>query len=358
MLYKKIVRPRLFKMDPEDAHNFVMNQLERVSQSRLFCRAMSTAFTVKDKRLERTRMGITFPNPVGLAAGFSKYGTGLQALEALGFGFLEIGGVTPLPQDGNPKPRMFRLEEDFALINRMGFNNPGFLALLQTLRYGGALNVPLAINIGKGKETPLEHSEKDYCECLERLYHHADFFVLNVSSPNTPGLRTLQTPEALDRILGAVERTRLGLFFESRIKKPVLVKVAPDLDEDQLKKIVEIAVNREMDGLIVANTTMTRVGLKSKNQIETGGLSGPPLFERALKLVSLVKELAPELTVIASGGISTSADAWYMLDQAKADLVQIYTALVFEGPGVVREINRGILSRIRHSGLSSIEDVG
>lgn len=356
-IYKRWLRPTLFAMDPEDAHDRATKLLEKVSRSRLLCFALKTALRVNDKRLNRTRMGITFPNPVGLAAGFSKYGIGLSALEACGFGFLELGGVTPLPQEGNQKPRMFRLEEDSALINRMGFNNPGVSGLIENTR-ASFVNIPLGINIGKGKDTPLEDAHCDYESCLERLYPYADFFVINVSSPNTPGLRTLQSPEALSRILDGVETKRLTItHVYGGVRKPILVKVAPDLDLDNLDRIIKCVFTSGMDGMVVANTTTSRKGLTSKHKDEVGGLSGPPLFERCCTLVGYVKNKAPSLTVIASGGISSAEDAWRLIKYCKADLVQIYTDLVYEGPGLVREINKGLLNEMNNLGISSLESI-
>ena len=356
-LYKNIVRPKLFALDPEEAHDKATRLLEKISRSPLLCAMLGAVFTVRDRRLERVRMGLTFRNPVGLAAGFSKYGVGLPALEAVGFGFLEIGGVTPSPQDGSPKLRMFRCEADEALINRMGFNNPGAYGLRNTLLKNRQLRIPIGINLGKGKETPLAEAANDYCDCLETLYHNGDFFVVNVSSPNTPGLRTLQNPEVLDGILGAIAAKRAWCRGNGGGRKPILVKIAPDLEFDMLDRIIECVQKNKMDGLVIANTTTSRTGLKSKHKDETGGASGRLLFKRSLTLVSRAKSLAPKLTVIGVGGIFSGQDAWYMLHQAKADLVQVYTGLVYEGPGLVHEINKEILRRLKKASYSSIEDV-
>lgn len=356
-IYERWLRPKLFTMDPEDAHNRATEILEKVSRSRLLCFGLKTALQIKDKRLVRTRMGITFPNPVGLAAGFSKYGTGLPALKACGFGFLELGGVTPLPQDGNPQPRMFRLEEDYALINRMGLNNPGIEGLKNNLASSGALDIPIGINIGKGKDTSLERAEDDYCACLERLYTDADFFVLNISSPNTPGLRTLQNPEVLNRMLKAIMIKRMELSLRHRDRKPILVKIAPDLDLDMLDEIIRCVIQNGMNGMVVANTTTSRKGLTGKYKDEAGGLSGRLLFERCCTLVGYVKDKAPNLTVIASGGIFSAADAWRLIKYCKADLLQIYAGLVYKGPGLVREINKGLLNEMNNLGISSLENI-
>ncbi len=343
-LYEKYLWPRLKLMDPENAHDLVTDKLEKISRSRLLCLAIALLLKVEDKRLERKCMGITFPNPVGLAAGFSKYGIGLPALETLGFGFLELGGITPLPQDGKPKPRMFRLEEDRALINRMGFNNPGAHTLRNTLRNTRRIRSPIAINLGKGIDTPVERAAEDYCDGLKILYEEADFFVINVSSPNTPGLRTLQDPEALNPLLREINFTRNQIVGRANLEiKPILVKIAPDIEDDKLEPIIECVMINSMQGLVLTNTTMKREGLVSENQREVGGLSGKPLRDRALTLVNKTKELAPFLTVIGVGGIFTGEDAWNMMVQAGADLVQVYTGLVYKGPGLVRRINKELL---------------
>lgn len=342
-LYRLAVRPFLFKMDPEDAHTKALALLEKVSRSKTLSALVTRLFAVQNKRLERNVMGITFPNPVGLAAGFLKEVVGLEALEAIGFGFLELGTFTPFPQEGNPRPRMFRLPEDLAIINRMGFNNTGAIAAGKALREGGVLKIPVGVSLGKGKETPIENAANDYCFGLAKLYSHADFFVLNVSSPNTPNLRLLQKKEALNGILQPVsERRKERCEKFGQPFKPILLKIAPDVLFEELKVISECVAKNGLNGLVVANTTVTRFGLKNQNRSEPGGLSGKPLFVRSLELVDKAKNLLPDLTIIGSGGIMNREDASNLLE-AGADLIQIYTGLVYNGPGLIREINTELL---------------
>lgn len=356
-LYKTLVWPKLSRMDAEEAHDSATDLLEKISRHPLLCAILKAFLTIHNYRLTRSVMGTNFPNPVGLAAGFSKNGIGLPALRAIGFGFLELGGVTPLPQDGNPKPRMFRLEEDQALINRMGFNNFGARKLRATILDSPPSPTPIGINLGKGKDTPLENAAEDYCHCMEMLYNHTDFFVVNVSSPNTPGLRTLQNTEVLDRILKIIWVKRKMLEQTCAYRKPILVKIAPDMNMEQLDRIVECVEQNGMEGMVIGNTTTSRDGLTGKHRNETGGASGRFLFERSMKLVERAKWQAPNLTVIGVGGIFSGKDAWEMISEAGADLVQIYTGLVFEGPGLVRAINKELLRHLNNAGYNSLEDV-
>jgi dihydroorotate dehydrogenase len=309
-------------------------------------------FSVENRRLERRMMGLTFKNPVGLAAGFDKDGKYFEDLTALGFGFIEIGTVTPRPQDGNSQPRLFRLPEDAALINRMGFNNEGVGAMAERLRQakGKSLlgienteGVIIGGNIGKNKTTPNEDAAQDYNYCFETLFEYVDYFVVNVSSPNTPNLRALQDREPLTALLAGLQ----VLNHKKPKSKPILLKIAPDLTNTQLDDILDIIKETKLTGLVATNTTVSRSDLKtaplSIETIGVGGLSGKPLTARSTEVIRyLRKNGAPNMVIIGVGGIHSAADATEKL-AAGADLIQVYSGLVYEGPALVRQINEGIL---------------
>ncbi len=307
---------------------------------------------VRDPRLAQTLFGLEFPNPVGLAAGFDKQAAAVPAFSYLGFGFCEIGTITADAQPGNPKPRIFRLREDKAIVNRLGFNSRGSAHVAQRLiqweESGKAHRIPLGINIGKTKLA--EDAVGDYLISYRRLARFADYMVVNVSSPNTPGLRDLQERDALDGLLGRLSATNA---VQDR-PVPLLVKIAPDVDDDAFAAILEIAA-RHMDGIIVCNTTIARPDeLRSANKIEAGGLSGAPLRERSLEMIRTARTvLGAQVPIIGVGGIFTGEDAWSTI-RAGASLVQVYTGLVYEGPGVVRRINRELVKRMDAEGLTSI----
>jgi len=299
-------------------------------------------YVVNDKRLERKLFGLTFPNPVGLAAGFDKDAKLFDELSHFGFSFIEIGTLTPKAQPGNEKPRMFRLPEDEALINRMGFNNEGVDAAVKRLKHRSA-KVIIGGNIGKNKITPNEDAVKDYELCFEALFDHVDYFAVNVSSPNTPNLRALQEKEPLTQLLNNLKT----LNSRKEKPKPILLKIAPDLTNEQLDDIIDIVKQTNIDGVIATNTTISREGLITPNQkIETigaGGLSGKPLTKRATEVVRYLSEKSNKtFPIIAVGGIYTAADALEKLN-AGASLVQVYTGFIYEGPGIVKRINKGIL---------------
>jgi dihydroorotate dehydrogenase len=301
-------------------------------------------YVVKDPSLERTLWGITFPNPVGLAAGFDKDAKYTDVLACLGFGFIEIGTVTPLAQDGNPKPRLFRLPADKALINRMGFNNNGASKAAYRLKERRE-QVIIGGNIGKNKVTPNELAGEDYEKCFEELHRVVHYFVVNVSSPNTPGLRELQDKEPLTRLLN-----RLQSLNKMHSKpKPILLKIAPDLTNEQLDEIIDIVKSTGIDGIVASNTTISRDGLTTPAQviseIGAGGLSGQPLRNRATEVVSYIhKKSGGSIPIIASGGIFTAKDALDKLN-AGASLVQVYTGFIYEGPAIARNICKGLLNR-------------
>jgi dihydroorotate dehydrogenase len=316
--------------DPEAAHEWTLRRLAALSRHPLALAALRQRYAVA---APRTVFGVRFPNPVGLAAGMDKDGRALPAWPALGFGFVEVGTVTRHPQPGNPKPRLFRGVRSQAIVNRMGFNNAGADALVARLREGGRPPVPLGISLGKSKVTPLEQAVEDYLYSLRALRPYADYVAVNVSSPNTPGLRALQDRAALDELLGAL-RAEAGTT-------PVLVKVAPDLTDHALGELVEVCTDRGVAGLIATNTTLARDGLAGPDAAlatQAGGLSGRPLTERAREVVTFIGKRTA-LPVIGVGGILVPDDALRLLD-AGASLVQLYTGLVYAGPGLVRAISR------------------
>ena len=340
----KIIRNLLFRIDPERVHTWVMNRLALVYSLPLFRFWLRAAFTLEDPSLSRTLWGITFPNPVGLAAGFDKDGRFIDPLACLGFGFIEVGTVTPVPQSGNPKPRLFRLPKDGALINRMGFNNRGAASAAYKIKRKKE-NVIIGGNIGKNKETPLEKADDDYEMCFRDLYKTVDYFVVNVSSPNTPGLRALQDKEPLTRLLNKLQVVNDS--FGTR--KPLLLKIAPDLTEGQLDDIIDIVRDTKLDGIVATNTTISRDGLHTATQaleaIGDGGLSGLPLKERATEVIKYIHTRSGgTIPIIAVGGIFTADDAFEKLE-AGASLVQVYTGFIYEGPSIAKKICKGLLKK-------------
>lgn len=341
----KLIRPLLFLFDPEKVHYFASAILQFTCKVPGFNSLLKILFDRKDDRLQRSFLGLKFRNPVGLAAGFDKNGTSVDGLASLGFGFIEIGTVTPKPQPGNEKPRLFRLPKDKAIINRMGFNNHGAAAAARVLGQRRS-SVIVGGNIGRNKSTSNEDALSDYMQCFEHLYPVVDYFVVNVSSPNTPGLRELQEKEPLRRLLGEIKRLSLA----KPQPKPVLLKIAPDLTSDQLGDIVDILRQTKIDGIIATNTTISRTGLATPateiDRIGNGGLSGAPLRERANEIVAwLRKELGSDYLIIGCGGIMTPDDAVERL-RAGADLIQVYTGFIYEGPSLVKRINERIATTV------------
>jgi dihydroorotate dehydrogenase len=330
-LYARLARPVLFRLgggDPEAAHEWTLRRLAALSRRPGALAALRRLYAVS---APRTVFGVRFANPVGLAAGMDKDGRALPAWPALGFGFIEVGTVTRHPQPGNPKPRLFRLPASQGVINRMGFNNAGASALGEKLEAVGKLPVPLGISLGKSKVTPLDEAVEDYLFSLRTLRRYADYVAVNVSSPNTPGLRALQDRAALDELLGAL-RAEAG-------QTPVLVKVAPDLTDHALGELIEVCAENRVAGLIATNTTLSREGLADAETglgAQAGGLSGGPLTERAREVVTFITKRT-ELPVIGVGGILAPDDALRLLDSG-ASLVQLYTGFIYGGPGLVRAI--------------------
>jgi dihydroorotate dehydrogenase len=353
-----IVRPLLFALPPETAHRAVLHALAAAARLPGALPALRALAGHAEPALTVELWGRRFPNPLGVAAGLDKDGIALAGLLGLGCGFVEAGTVTPRPQPGNPRPRLFRLPAERALINRMGFNNAGAEALagrLRTLRAGwpGAM---VGVNLGKNRDTPLEAAAQDYVAALEAVYGLADYLVVNVSSPNTPGLRGLQAREGLRATLGAVAAARATRVAVGEPRVPILVKVAPELDEAALSDVVAEALAADVDGIVAANTTLDRAGLRSPARAEAGGLSGAPLRPMALRTVARLHRLAAgRLALVGVGGVASAEDA-YALIRAGASLVQVYTGLVYEGPGLFRRIRRGLLRLLARDGFARVAD--
>lgn len=359
-MYKIIIRPLFFCFDPEKIHHFTFSLIRffhKLGAGSIF-RSM---YRVENPKLERELFGLKFPNPVGLAAGFDKDAKLYKELSNFGFGFIEIGTVTPKPQPGNDKPRLFRLREDSAIINRMGFNNGGVEEAVERLKsncrpesFGSAQDrlhrrVLIGGNIGKNKITPNEKAVNDYISCFEALFNYVDYFVVNVSSPNTPNLRALQEKKPLTDLLQTLQdkNKEMSLRAQSRSNKPILLKIAPDLTDEQLLDIIEIVSETKIDGVIATNTTISRDGISSENKMEVGGLSGKPLNKRATEVIRFLSEKSNRaFPIIGVGGIHSAEDALEKLD-AGASLVQLYTGFIYEGPSLVRQINKAILNRHR-----------
>jgi dihydroorotate dehydrogenase len=343
-MYKSLLRPLLFLLDPERVHYlsfWLIKATSRIGFSKLYRRC----YTIDDKRLEREVFGLRFKNPVGLAAGFDKNAVLFNELSNFGFGFIEIGTLTPKPQAGNPKKRLFRLKADQAIINRMGFNNLGVFDAVERLKKKH--QVLIGGNIGKNKVTPNEQAITDYLICFDALYNHVDYFVVNVSSPNTPGLRELQEKKPLTALLKELKQENTKQAASSGLKeKPILLKIAPDLTNDQLLDIIQIVGATKIDGVIATNTTIDRANLKSDCLLveEKGGLSGKPLTKRSTEVIRfLSKNSNKAFPIIGVGGIHTPEDALEKLE-AGATLVQVWTGFVYEGPILVKKINKAILA--------------
>lgn len=340
-MYKHAIRPILFLLDAEKVHHLVFKLLAVTGKLPGLKSLLTSIFRYKHTKLGRNLLGLRFENPVGLAAGFDKDAKLVDELNCFGFGFIEIGTLTPEPQPGNDKPRLFRLRADQALINRMGFNNGGVAAAAKRLKKRNS-TVIVGGNIGKNKLTPNDRAFQDYALCVESLHAYVDYFVVNVSSPNTPGLRELQEKEPLRKLLADVK----SLAASKPKPKPVLLKIAPDLTSTQLDDIVEILKETKTDGVIATNTTISRENLvtpkEQLDRIGNGGLSGKPVANRSNEVIRYLRsKLGPDYPIIGVGGIMTPDDAVEKI-KAGADLVQIYTGFIYEGPGFVKQINRAL----------------
>ncbi len=345
MLYKTFVRPLLFRFDPEKVHHFVSRSLQYIFSVPGVALVIRKFTVVRDSRLEKEVFGLKFKNPVGVAAGFDKEAVLFEALGHLGFGFVEVGAVTPEEQPGNEKPRLFRLPDDGALINRMGFNNPGLETVRRRLAKRRKSELIVGVNLGKNTLTPNEQAADDYLRLFDGLFDVADYFVVNVSCPNITDLHELQDKEALKDILQRLQ----AVNRKKSHPKPVLLKVSPDLNFHQLDEVIELVKETGIAGVVAVNTTVSRTGLKSpKNQTAAmgrGGLSGKPLRKRALEVVRYLSEKSGKaFPIIGAGGIFTPQDALKMLE-AGADLVQVYTGFIYEGPSLAKRINRAILQK-------------
>ncbi len=339
-MYKLLIRPLLFWFDPEEVHYFTFSAIRFISKIPGFSGIFRAIYAVEDKRLETEVFGLKFKNPVGLAAGFDKDAVLYKELSNFGFGFIEIGTLTPKPQDGNPKKRLFRLKQDAAIINRMGFNNKGIHAAIEKLKQNN--KVLIGGNIGKNKLTPNENAVDDYLICFEALFDYVDYFVVNVSSPNTPNLRELQEKEPLTKLL----QTLQDLNLARPKQKPILLKIAPDLTDEQLLDIIDIVNTTKIAGVIATNTTISREGLQSENKAEVGGLSGKPLTSRSTEVIRFLSQKSNKsFPIIGVGGIHSAQDAIDKLE-AGASLIQLYTGFIYEGPALVKAINKKILESV------------
>ncbi|WP_148235070.1 quinone-dependent dihydroorotate dehydrogenase [Deinococcus maricopensis] len=349
-MYERLAKPVLFRLDPEDAHHLTLRGLEWASHLPL------PNLGPADPALQQTLLGSTYASPIGLAAGLDKNAVAVPAFSAMGFGFVEVGTLTPRAQPGNDRPRLFRLPSDDALINRMGFNNDGVDAAAQRLARLRVRRAPVWANVGRNKTTPNETAAQDYRAGVRALWDVADAFVVNVSSPNTPGLRALQHGDDLRALLTEVMHEAEMQRVRTALRRPVLVKLAPDLTGEELEVSVEAALTAGIEGLILTNTTLSREGLTHAHREQTGGLSGRPLTARSTQLVRDAYRLTRgRVPIVGVGGVFTAQDA---LDKitAGANLVELYTALIYRGPGVVRALNAGLTRRLRERGFRNVAE--
>ena len=338
-MYKKLIAPFLFLFDPEKIHNLTFLCLKIIFKIPLIGYFVKYIYRIEDENLKRSIFGIEFPNPIGIAAGFDKNATHISEFENFGFGFIEIGTVTPKPQIGNPKKRLFRLKDDKAIINRMGFNNQGVSRIRKRLKK--KYNVIIGGNIGKNKITPNSDAKNDYLVCFKELYPYVDYFAINVSSPNTPGLRQLQSREFLTSLFSELNKYRL----KSEKYKPILLKISPDLDMKKISELLDVINENKIDGIIATNTTINYPDLISTNRIEKGGLSGEPLYDKSNEVISYIsKKTNGKLPIIGVGGISTPQQAINKI-KAGAHLIQLYSGIIYEGPGIVKKINKSLLNQ-------------
>ena len=336
-MYKKIILPVLFLFDPEKVHNFTFLLFKIFLNIPFVGFLVQKIYSVDNKKLSKKLFGIEFKNPVGLAAGFDKNAKLYNELSRFGFGFIEIGTVTPIAQPGNPKKRLFRLTNDEGIINRMGFNNDGMHKIANRLKKNK--NILIGGNIGKNKATPNDKAVNDYLLCFNYLFDYVDYFVVNVSSPNTPNLRELQNTNFLRVILDSLNKENL----KKSKTKPILIKISPDLSKENLLEIVDLAISLKIDGIIATNTTINRDNLTSKNINESGGLSGKPLANKSNEVIRFISDKSNgKIPIIGVGGIHSAKDA---IDKIKAgaDLVQIYTGFIYEGPSLIKSINKALV---------------
>lgn len=359
MLYRNILSPfifRIYNKDPEVAHEHVIALLNNLGKNSWITEAIRKIFSVEDVRLEQNLLGLKFLNPVGLAAGFDKNAIAIHALAALGFGLIEVGTITRHQQNDVPRPRILRLPKHKAIINWMGFNNEGADEIAGRLADAKRIGVPLGINLGKSKITSLEEVAADYLYSLSLLYPYGDYFVINVSSPNTLGLRKLQDKGRLDNLLKAIMSEATSLSEQKgKRRKPIFVKVAPDLEWKAIDELLQVCTDNSVDGIIATNTTIDHSGLSDKVP-EICGLSGRPLFPRAVSIVRHIRKQLPDMVIIGVGGIFTCGDAYAMF-KAGANLLQILTSLIYEGPFVVKKINQGLVRLMERDGINHLSEL-
>jgi dihydroorotate dehydrogenase len=365
-MFHSLLKPLLFRLDAEHAHELVAGSLRLAAYSPIVPRLLRALFSYDDPILATCCAGIRCANPIGLAAGFDKRAVLVGPMALLGFGHVEVGTVTPRPQPGNARPRLFRLPEDRALINRLGFNSPGMVAVARRLRdhrlptddhhrsqssvVGGRSSVVVGVNIGKNRDTPLDRAGEDYLAVFIALAPMADYVAINISSPNTPGLRLLHERAALEELLGALAEAN------RRLERPLFLKVSPDETPAQIEQVVQVGCESGIAGFIATNTTIARPGLHSSRAGETGGLSGRPLVTAAQDTASHIHRLVGgKLPIIGVGGIASAVEAYARI-RAGANLLQLYTGLVYEGPGLVRAINRGLAQLLRRDGFASVAE--
>jgi dihydroorotate dehydrogenase len=356
MFYKKLLRPLLFGLSAENAHDLTIRSLSAAEKIPGGISLLKMLYGMKQQKELKVKLGgIEYPNPIGLAAGLDKNGIAVGGFSSIGFGFIEVGTITPKEQPGNPLPRVFRLPIDTAIINRMGFNNVGADQMAANLKKAKPYQIPVAVNIGKNKVTANEDAVKDYRACIRQLYAEGDFFVVNISSPNTPGLRSLQHGEELSNLLEAVkdemstQRKRHG-----GSEKPIWVKIAPDVSSEELSYMVETIVQSGITGVIATNTTLSRDGLHHINASEAGGLSGKPLTNRSTEVIrQIYQQTNGRLPIIGCGGVFTAEDAYDKI-RAGASLVEVYTSLIYEGPSLIKRLNKGLLRLLHRDGYSYI----
>lgn len=351
MVYRSLVRPLLFRLEPETAHELALHSLSLLPQNLIQKRFISASLNIN-------RFGLSFDNPVGLASGFDKNGIVLRPLAGLGFGHIEAGTVTFHAQPGNPRPRLFRLSEDQALINRAGFNNEGAAAFAKRVEHDRP-NCVLGVSIGKSKITPLEEATKDYLGSFDLVYKTADYIAVNVSSPNTPQLRELQQSQQLSALLSALQTRGRELQQQHQKRVPLLVKLSPDLERRDLEMIVEVITNLNIDGIIATNTTISRDNLRTNTRVVAaageGGLSGKPLKTRSTRMIAELYELTGgRIPLIGVGGIFNAEDAWEKIC-AGASLVQLYTGFIYQGPGIAHDINEGLANILAREGIANVD---
>ncbi|WP_028596275.1 quinone-dependent dihydroorotate dehydrogenase [Paenibacillus assamensis] len=357
MIYRSIGKPIFFRMDPERAHHLVIGGLAGASKVPGMKPLMRSIYGVKeDPALATDLFGLHFHSPIGLAAGLDKNAAAVEGFSSIGLGFMEVGTVTPVGQPGNEQPRMFRLPPDEALINRMGFNNEGADQMLNRLSNVKERRIPVWVNIGKNKVTPNEQAEQDYLSCIRKLYDTADLFVVNISSPNTPNLRNLQHGDELRSLLNAVVAEMQTLNDKNQKNKAILVKIAPDVTDEDLIPMTETIVQSGVSGIIATNTTLSRAGTNHPNRMEAGGLSGKPLTEHSTEIIRKVyRHTGGRIPIIGSGGVFTAEDAYAKIC-AGASLVEVYTGLIYRGPGISREITTGLKTLLKRDGYRHISE--